>query len=76
MQYLERGIVYHLVTKDKLTTEQTTAIKALLYDRMTEAVFDDSHQFHTFFQRPAQRDTAVIDMLSGGKDALEQPICS
>ena len=71
VQYLERGIVYHLVTKDKLTTEQTTAIKALLYDRMTEAVFDDSHQFHTFFQRPAQRDTAVIDMLSGGKDALE-----
>lgn len=71
---LERGIAFYADTKDgsPLSEAEKQALKPLIHDRMTEAVFtslDDAERlFHTTEPAPM----SSIDILAGGKAALEK----
>src|SRR3546814_20950535 len=74
MKRLERGIAFYADTSDgaALTEDEKRALKSLIHDRMTEAVFgslDDAERlYHTAEPAPL----ASIDILAGGRNALEQ----
>jgi phosphoribosylformylglycinamidine synthase len=70
---LERGIAFYADTTDgaPLTEAEKQALKPLIHDRMTEAVFgtlkDAERLYHTAEPAPM----SSIDILSGGRAALE-----
>jgi phosphoribosylformylglycinamidine synthase len=73
IQRLERGVAYYAATADDspLTEAEKQALKPLIHDRMTEAVFaylDDAERlYHTAEPAPL----TSVDILNGGKAALE-----
>lgn len=73
IQRLERGVAYYAATEDDspLTEAEKQALKPLIHDRMTEAVFaylDDAERlYHTAEPAPL----TSVDILNGGKAALE-----
>ena len=73
MQRLERGVAYYAATADgsPLTEAEKQALKPVIHDRMTEAVFgslDDAERlYHTAEPAPL----TSVDILGGGKAALE-----
>jgi len=74
MKRLERGVAYYAVTVDgsPLNETENQALKALIHDRMTEAVFgslDDAERlYHTAEPAPL----TTVDILGGGKAALDK----
>ena len=75
---IERGIVYVVQLKSKLLggsreleAPARAAVAALLHDRMTEMVLDDVQQAQGLFSELTAKALAHIDILSGGKAALE-----
>ncbi len=75
---IERGIVYYvqrkagLLGKPKALDEAVAAdVAALLHDRMTEAVIRDPQQAAALFTELDAQPLAYIDMLAGGRAALE-----
>ncbi len=74
VQRIERGIAYYLTTSDRqsLTGREVAQAARFVHDRMTQTVFvrlDDAAQLFTHAQ-PRQLDH--IDVLTGGRQALEQ----
>lgn len=72
VERIERGIAYHIQCDNKLSVEDKTRLKPLLYDRMTEAVFatfEDAGQLFLHFE-PKPLNT--IDVMQGGIEALQQ----
>ncbi|MDR5170964.1 phosphoribosylformylglycinamidine synthase [Methylobacillus flagellatus] len=73
IQRLERGIAFYAATADgsPLTDAEKAALRPLIHDRMTEAVFaaleDAQKLYHTAEPAPL----STVDILSGGKAALE-----
>jgi phosphoribosylformylglycinamidine synthase len=73
MKRLERGVAYYAATADgkPLTEAEKQALKPLIHDRMTEAVFgsldDVARLYHTAEPAPL----STVDILSAGKAALE-----
>ncbi len=65
---LERATLYTLDGVSSLSPELVNA----LHDRMTESSFSDMEQAALLFQHHQPRDYATIDILAGGKPALEQ----
>ena len=71
VQRLERGVAYYLQA-DNLTDAQLAAVKALLYDRMTEVIMSDFQAAELLFEKRAPIALTSVDMLGQGKMALQQ----
>ncbi len=75
---IERITEYRVVLKSglfgkaALTSEQHQQVAALLHDRMTESVMTDRAQAAALFTELQAAPMASIDVLTGGKSALER----
>ncbi|WP_220807699.1 phosphoribosylformylglycinamidine synthase [Noviherbaspirillum aridicola] len=76
---IERGVSYRVQLKTgllggakKLTDESAAAIAALLHDRMTETVLRDPQQASGLFRELQAQPLAFVDVLAGGRSALER----
>ncbi|MFS1523475.1 phosphoribosylformylglycinamidine synthase [Microbulbifer sp. 2304DJ12-6] len=67
---LERGIAYYL-SGVALTEAERQALASQLYDRMVEVVFTDFKQAQQLFVEEAPRPLRGVDILDGGREALE-----
>lgn len=67
---IERGIAYYLT--GELSAGQTQQAAALLHDRMTEMVLGSLEQASVLFKEAEPAPLASIDILSGGRDALQR----
>ena len=75
---IERGVAYTVQRKTgllggtrKLTDASIAAIAALLHDRMTETVLRRAEDAHALFDTLDAQPLASIDILTGGKAALQ-----
>ncbi|MBH5328722.1 phosphoribosylformylglycinamidine synthase [Eikenella sp. S3360] len=67
---IERGMAVWL--SGSLSEEQKRQWAALLHDRMTESVLPDFQVAAKLFAHPEAQTFATVDVLSGGRTALEQ----
>lgn len=67
---LERGVAYYL-TGVELTEAERQALASELHDRMVEVVFSDFEQAEQLFVEEAPRPLRGVDILEGGREALE-----
>ena len=73
IQRLERGIAYYFASNDGqpfIATEKST-LKALIHDRMTEAVFNDLNDAEKLYHSAEPAPLNSVDILMGGKAALD-----
>ena len=75
---IERGVVYYVQLKTgllggakKLTDAGSTQVAATLHDRMTETVLRHADEAGSLFQALEAKPLAAIDIIRGGKSALE-----
>ncbi len=70
---VERGIVYTCALPDGMVpgSQQRDALMPLLHDRMTEAVLFDTAEAEVLFRHAVPTPCARIDVLGGGRAALE-----
>jgi phosphoribosylformylglycinamidine synthase len=67
---VERGITYHF---DKALNEDSiNKVLSIIMDRMTESFLKDNADAHLLFDELTPKTSQSIDILSGGKAALEQ----
>ena len=76
---IERGIAYQVKLKSgllggakKLSDDSARAIADVLHDRMTETVLRSAEQAAGLFRELDAKPLAFVDLLAGGKGALEQ----
>lgn len=69
---LERGTAYYVETASELSDLQTIELKAILHDRMMEVVFGDVELANSLFTVAEPAPVADVDLLSGGRKALEE----
>jgi phosphoribosylformylglycinamidine synthase len=70
---LERGIGYYFETGGApLNAAERVALLPLIHDRMTEAVFGSLGDAARLFRHVAPAPLASVDILSGGREALER----
>ncbi|MBR9907724.1 MAG: phosphoribosylformylglycinamidine synthase [Gammaproteobacteria bacterium] len=67
---IERGIAYYLT--GELSAAQMQQAAALLHDRMTEMVLGSLEQASVLFKESEPAPLASIDILSGGREALQR----
>lgn len=72
VERLERGIIYCFSLRQALTKAQQQQLAGLLYDPMMETVIDRPQQAEQLFQQQAPKSFNQIDILTGGRQALEQ----
>lgn len=73
MLRLERGVAYYAKTTDGLPLDagEKRALKALIHDRMTEAVFSSLDDAARLYHEAEPTPLATVDVLAGGRAALE-----
>ncbi len=69
---LERGTAYYIETESSLSESHQQAIKALIHDRMMEVVFSELESASTLFTKAQPVPMSQVDILTGGRFALEQ----
>ena len=69
---VERGIEYRLGYQAPLEEEARALVAGQLHDRMTEAVLSELQAASVLFQHEKPRPLGRVDVLQGGRDALEQ----
>jgi phosphoribosylformylglycinamidine synthase len=71
---VERGIAYYVQTNNgqPLTAIERKQLLPLIHDRMTEAVFTDLNDAEKLYHSDAPAPLSSVDILQGGKAALEQ----
>jgi len=69
---LERGTAYYIESESELSAEQVSSLNALLHDRMMEVVFSQFDQAAALFKSAQPAPVAYVDLLSGGRKALEE----
>ncbi|SDU19973.1 phosphoribosylformylglycinamidine synthase [Pseudomonas pohangensis] len=67
---LERGIAYYVA--GDLSEADVSAVAALLHDRMTQLVVDSLEQAAALFSHAQPTPLQAVDILAGGRAALEQ----
>ena len=74
VQRIERGIAYYVLTADRapLTDAHSQALSAVLHDRMLESVLYSLDDAEGLFSAAAPRPLTRIDVLTGGREALER----
>lgn len=70
VQRLERGIAYYIV--GEFSEAEAELIAASLHDRMTQLVLDNLEQAAGLFSHAQPKPLTVVDVLGGGRAALEQ----
>ena len=73
LRRIERGVAYRLSDPRgaALSTQALSTLLPLLHDRMTEAVMDSLDAAHGLFQHVPPRELASVDVMTGGRAALE-----
>ena len=71
VQRVERGIAY-LVTGGSADARSREWIAGALHDRMVETVFTSFDQVESLFAQEAARPLRIVDVLDGGRAALER----
>ena len=69
---LERGITYYVKNTQALNEKQQQQLNNLLHDKMMQVVFTDLADAHKLFNSAEPAPVKSIDILAGGKKALEQ----
>lgn len=69
---IERGVAYYLQAPQSLTGAVQQQLDAVLFDRMTEAVLDNTEAASALFQVEAARPLVFVPVLSQGREALAQ----
>lgn len=69
---LERGTAFYIETSSELSELQLVELKAILHDRMMEVVFTDFESAAALFIVAEPAPYAEVDLLTGGRKALEQ----
>jgi phosphoribosylformylglycinamidine synthase len=70
---LERGIGYYFEAgKGALSAGERARLAPLIHDRMTEAVFSSLEDAARLFRHVAPAPLAIVDILAGGREALER----
>lgn len=74
IQRIERGIAYYVAKQDgsALSDAELSAVKGLIHDRMTEAVFPDLQSAEKLYHVATPAPLSSVDILGGGKEALVQ----
>ncbi|MBL8499099.1 MAG: phosphoribosylformylglycinamidine synthase, partial [Nitrosomonas sp.] len=72
VERIERGIAYYIQCDAPLSAGDKARLKALLHDRMTEAVFYSFDDAAKLFQHFAPQPLNTVDVMGGGADALRQ----
>jgi len=74
VQRLERGVAYYATTSDgsALTEAEKLALKPLIHDRMTEAVFGSLNDAERLYHKADPAPLSSVNILAGGKAALER----
>ncbi|RJG10257.1 phosphoribosylformylglycinamidine synthase [Pseudomonas cavernicola] len=70
VQRLERGIAYYIV--GEFSEAEAELVAASLHDRMTQLVLDNLEQAAGLFSHAQPKPLTVVDVLGGGRAALEQ----
>ncbi|PCO06248.1 phosphoribosylformylglycinamidine synthase [Microbulbifer flavimaris] len=68
---LERGVAYYL-TGVELTEAERRDLASQLHDRMVESVFSDLNEAEQLFVEEKARQMTSVDVLEGGRTALEE----
>ncbi|WP_193161280.1 phosphoribosylformylglycinamidine synthase [Microbulbifer hainanensis] len=68
---LERGVAYY-ISGVELTDAEQAALSAQLHDRMVESVFTEFDQAEQLFREEAPRPLGSVNLLDGGREALEE----
>lgn len=68
---VERGLAYYFEFERALSSEEKTALSALLHDRMMETVIRNADDARTLFKQQEPKPFTTVDILSGGRKALE-----
>ena len=69
---LERGTAYYIESSTELSEEQATVVKSLIHDRMMESIMGDFESAQALFTVAEPAPVADVDILSGGRKALEE----
>src|SRR5205814_7624269 len=71
---VERGIAYHVVTRDgrSLAHDERATLLSNIHDRMTEAVFPSLNDAARLFKHFAPRPLETIDLEQGGPAAIQR----
>jgi len=70
---LERGTAYYLSTKEaELSDDELRLAAGVLYDRMTEAVFNQMEDSEALFNHAEPKPYRSVDVIMGGAGALQQ----
>ncbi|MCG7489994.1 phosphoribosylformylglycinamidine synthase [Vibrio sp. Of14-4] len=69
---LERGTAYYLQASSQLSDAQLNQVKAIIHDRMMEVVFTELESAAALFTVAEPAPVADVDILSGGRAALEK----
>ena len=72
VQRVERGLVYVLSAVRPLSGAELDGLRPLLYDRMTESAVLNPEELSLLFQEALPRPLEHVDVLGGGRGALEQ----
>jgi hypothetical protein len=74
VERIERGVAYYFVPRDPgpLSPRSRRALDRAIHDRMTEVVVDDLSQAARLFAHATPQPLSSVDMLQGGRKALEE----
>ncbi|XOV79363.1 MAG: phosphoribosylformylglycinamidine synthase [Aestuariibacter sp.] len=72
IQRVERGCAYYVHFSSEPTAQQLTAAKALIHDRMTQAVLESLEQAECLFIEAEPASHKTIPVSASGRDALSQ----
>ncbi len=72
VQRVERGIAYRLELPETADAELLQQVTAALHDRMVEQVLSETGQAQCLFRHESPRPLTVVDITTGGRDALVQ----
>lgn len=70
VERIERGICYRLKFAGQVSDKDFKMLSVLLFDRMTEAVFDDGAQVQVLFETRAPTAVVTIPLAATGRGAL------
>jgi phosphoribosylformylglycinamidine synthase len=68
---IERGIAFYVEANGTLSSEENTALKTAIHDRMTEQVFTNLNDAEKLYHHAEPKPLSSVDILKGGKAALE-----
>jgi len=67
---IERGIAYAISFSGKVDDAAVAALMPLLFDRMTEAVYQDAKQVEALFETHEVAPVVIVPLAENGRDAL------